>query len=52
MNDYFCNVGKSLRDKIKPQTNLLSNDYMIVENTTRFDFMAIDAVAAKNALSK
>ena len=52
MNDYFCSVGKSLRDKIKPQSNpLLFNEYTIVENTTSFDFMAIDVVVAKNTLS-
>ena len=53
MNDYFCSVGKNLRDKIKPQTTLLlSNEYTIVENRTRFEFVAIDVVAAKNALTK
>ena len=48
MNDYICNVGKRLHDKIKPQPNLLlSNEYTIVENTTRFEFVAIYVEAAK-----
>ena len=53
MNDYLCSVGKNLRDKTKPQPNpLLSNEYTIVENTTHFEFVAFDVVAAKKALSK
>ena len=52
-NDYFCSVGKNLRDKIKPQPNpLLSNEYTIVENITRFEFVAIDVVAAKRLQAK
>ena len=53
MNHYFCSVGKKLRDKIPPQPNpLLSNEYTINENTTNFEFNAIDAANAERALGK
>ena len=53
MNDYFCSVSKKLRDKIPPQPNaLLSNEYIVNENTTPFEFKAIDAISAKRALGK
>ena len=48
INYYLCSVGMNLGDKIKPHPNpLLSNEYTVVENTTRFEFVAIYAVAAK-----
>ena len=50
MNDYFCSVDKNIRDKIMPQSSpLLANEYTIVENTTRFEFVVIDVVAAKGS---
>ena len=53
MNDYLRSVGKNLRDKIKHQPDpLLANEYTIVENTTRFEFVAFDVVAANKALHK
>ena len=53
MNDYFCIVVENFPTKIKPQPNpLLSNEYTIVENKTRFEFVAIDVVVAKRNLSK
>ena len=53
MNDYFCSVGKKLRDNIPPQPNpLLSNKYTINENTTNFEFNAIDATNAERAFAK
>ena len=53
MSDYFCSVVENFPNKIKPQPNpLLSNEYTIVENTTRFEFVAINTVAAKKNLSK
>ena len=49
----FCSVGKKLRDKIPPQPNpLLSNEYIINENTTLFEFKATGAVSEKRALGK
>ena len=53
MNDYFCSVGKTLRDKIPPQPNpLLSNENIVSENAVQFEFEAIDAVSADRALGK
>ena len=53
MNYYFCSVGKKLRDKIPPQSSpLLSDEYIVTENTTQFEFGAIDAVSAERALGK
>ena len=51
LNDYFCSVGRTLRDKIRLQANpLLSNEYIVIENTVQFEFKAIDAVSAERAL--
>ena len=53
MNDYCWIVSKNLHDKIMPQPNpLRSNEYTMVENATRFEFVAVDAVAAEKTLSK
>ena len=53
MNDYFCSVGKTLRDKIPPQPNsLMSNEFIVSENTVQFEFKAIDTVSVERALGK
>ena len=43
MNDFFCNIGKNLSDKL-PQTEnpLLESRFSVNEHTLRFEFQTVN----------
>ena len=53
MNDFFCNVGKNLSDKL-PQTEspLLENRFSVNKQNLRFEFQAVNITQVEKVFGK
>ena len=53
MNDFFCTIGETLRDKIpKAKNPLLENDYDVNPQKTKFNFQVIDTLQLGKVFGK
>ena len=53
MNDFFCNIGKNLSDKL-PQTEnpLLESRFSVNEHNLRFEFQAVNIAQVEKVFGK
>ena len=53
MNDFFCNIGKNLSDKL-PQTEnpFLENRFSVNEQNLRFEFQAVNSAQVEKVFRK
>ena len=53
MNNFFCTIGRDLADKIHPAANpLLSGEYEVNKDKTKFHFKAIELKEIRDAFAK
>ena len=53
MNNFFCSIGRDVADKIQPASNtLLSGEYEINKDKTKFHFKTIELKDIKDAFAK
>ena len=53
MNNFFCNIGKTLSDKIpEVQNPLLENEYSVNPDNLRFEFEAINVSQLERVFGK
>ena len=53
MNNYFCNIGNDLADKIQPAANtLLSEEFEVNKDRAKFRFKAIELKDIRDAFAK
>ena len=53
MNNYFCNIGNDLEDKIQPAANpILSGEFEVNKDRAKFRFKAIELKDIRDAFAK
>ena len=53
MNDFFCNIGKNLSDKLRQTENpLLESRFSVNEHNLRFEFQAVNIAQAEKVFGK